>query len=143
LQNVRMGAVALSELGQAASLFKSPSGKAATELAEAAAIYGKALKAIPVVGYAATGTEGVIYVANAPAANRGKSVVAVGADIGLGVASMNVGAAVGFQIGTALAPFTGGLSIPIGTAGGALVGLGTYALFGSDRVRTYVSGKPE
>ncbi len=143
LQNSRMMAVALTDLDQAASLFKSPTGKAATELAEAAATYGKALKGIPVVGYAATATEGTIYVANTTADTRGKAVVAVGADIGLGVASMNVGAFVGAQAGAYLAPFTGGLSIPIGTAVGALLGLGTYAFLGSDNVRDYVIGQPK
>lgn len=53
----------------------------------------------------------------------------MGAAVGFGVGA-STGAIIGFQVGVALAPFTLGLSIPVFTLGGLLVGGATGAVIG-------------
>lgn len=101
-----------------------------TDVALSSATMLKVVKAIPVVGSVASavGDTGLEY---AQGGSVGSS-----ATVGAGaMAGAGLGGALGLQIGTALAPFTAGLSIPIASAvgaiGGSIVGaMGTSAMFG-------------
>jgi hypothetical protein len=126
LQERRMIAVALAgDMNNAIGVFKNPDGKAAVALAGSAAKYGAALKRVPGVGYAATAVEEGAYLMQVRNERPDKLAHAVGATVTnvVGEAgSIRLGAAFGVKIGVKLAPFTYGMSIPIGAAIGGVGG---------------------
>ena len=144
LQQANMVKVASTlNMTSAADVFKSPNGKTATALVQSTAKYGTALKGLGAVGVVATGVEEGAYLMdtynNNPDAMGyavGSSVTNVAGDITATYGGMKIGA----SIGSFFAPFTFGLSIPIGAAIGGIGGHLIYDNYVKPEVRVGWTG---
>lgn len=144
LQEFRMNSVASARsMGDAIAVFSSPNGQAATALAASATRYAVPLRAIPFIGNAATAVGEAAYVAEMYDRHPDKVGYAIAASAGTvsGDAVFTAGGAwIGGLAGTSLAPFTGGLSIPVGIALGGFAGHWLYDSNISDFVKTGITG---
>ena len=144
LQEFRMNSVASARsMVDAIAVFSSPNGQAATALAASATRYAVPLRAIPFIGNAATAVGEAAYVAEMYDRHPDKVGYAIAASAGTvsGDAVFTAGGAwIGGLAGTSLAPFTGGLSIPVGIALGGFAGHWLYDSKISDFVKTGITG---
>jgi nucleoid-associated protein YgaU len=126
LQEGRMVAVARAgDMSSAIGVFKNPNGQAATALAGSAAKYGGALKGVAGVGYVVTAVEEGAYLARVNNENPDKLGYAVGAtvtNVAGETSAIYLGAAGGAKLGAFFAPWTVGMSIPVGAALGGIGG---------------------
>ncbi|WP_314103254.1 hypothetical protein [uncultured Stenotrophomonas sp.] len=144
LQQFRLNAVQrATNMDKAIAVFKSPNGKAATALVASAGRYATPLKAIPLIGNVATGVGELAYLADVHEKHPEKLGYAIGASLGTmsGDAIATAGGAwVGGAIFAPLAPFTFGLSIPLGAAAGGALGHWIYDSKVKDFVKEGITG---
>jgi hypothetical protein len=133
---------AAESLDDASKLFRSPTGQAATSLAEASAKYGSALRGLGYVGAAATVVEETAFVMRSPEGTRlnayGSSAVNVAGDAAATYAGFKAGAALG-TLGGPIAPVT----IPLVGAIGGFIGHWVYDSYVKPDVREAFTGVRE
>jgi hypothetical protein len=133
---------AAESLDDASKLFRSPTGQAATSLAEASAKYGGALRGLGYVGAAATVVEETAFVMRSPEGTRlnayGSSAVNVAGDGAATYAGFKAGAALG-TLGGPIAPVT----IPLVGAIGGFIGHWVYDSYVKPDVREAFTGVRE
>lgn len=126
LQKDRMVKVAAADdMADTLKIFKNPDGKSATALAASAGKYAAAFKGVAVVGWGATAVEEGSYVMDTYNTNPDKVGYAVGASVTNVAGDMSavyLGMAGGAEIGAIFAPWTLGISIPVGAVIGGIGG---------------------
>ncbi len=136
LQRERMVGVAVADtLDDAAGVFRNPNGRAALSLAEAAGRYGTALSGLSVAGNIATVAEQGAYVMSVPDSQKLLAAGAAVTNVAGDISSTYLGAQGGAAVGAWLAPWTFGLSIPVGAVAGGIIGHYTYSEVATERVR--------
>jgi hypothetical protein len=134
-RDYQVGVAVAEDLGDAAKVFRSPSGQAAQSLAEAAGKYGTMFKGLGYAGVAATAIEESAYIAGTPEDRRLMAVGASVTNVAGDTVSIVGGAEAGALIGAYFAPFTAGLSIPIFALAGGIGGHFAYDWGMKDFVR--------
>ena len=129
-QKNRMVQIAAAEnMTDALKSFKSPDARAANALVSSTSKYATAFKGVAIVGWGATLVEEGSYVMNTHNTNPDKTWHAAAASVTNVAGDMSAiygGMKFGAWIGAYAAPYTFGLSIPLGAVAGGVIGHFAY-----------------